>query len=263
MGKSIGHQTLFSGSNNPRTDLVLIGVAREKADLERAEREHWYRIPVRVIFRRRPRYLAIYPVKKCGIPGGAITWFASVRKISRQRRRELLPRQQAHPRAQDWYWKLSLGPPVTLPYPIKNRLRRRITFAYTTRDRLFQAREIGELFDVPPLEEEMGKTLRTVGIRALSQFCVMEKKKCRYRLDFAVFCRRGKIALECDHSRWHRKSNRIKQDQQRDRWLKKRDWTVMHFSEDDILNRNTRMIEMIRDAIRKAGGQKPHSPEEA
>ncbi|MFH1038078.1 MAG: DUF559 domain-containing protein [PVC group bacterium] len=235
-------------------------MARRIADLEMAEREHWYRIPGHIVFRRRPRYLAIYPVKRCGPRGGAITWYAAIGKISRHRRRKLIPRQPTHPRAGEWYWKLHLGPARELPRPIENRLRRRITFAYTTRDRLLRAEEIGELFDVPPLEEIVRQVLVSSGIRARSQFCVMQGKKCRYRLDFAVFCRKGKIALECDHSRWHRRAPRKKQDRKRDRWLEKRGWTVIHFSEDDILNRNARMIAAIGDSIRKVGGQAPTRP---
>ena len=245
----------YPGGTEVQKELVLIGVVRRKIDLELVQREHWYRIPSHLTFRYRPRYLALYPTSGCGTRGGAITFYTTIKKISRVRRGELLPREKKHPRAKEWYWKLQLGPIQHLPHRIANRLRRRLTFAYTTRDRLLRAEEIGELFGIPPLEEILRKALLSARISSLPQFCVMSRKKCRYRIDFALFCRKGKIALECDHSRWHQRPERRVKDRQRDRWLKRHGWTVMHFSEDEITERLSSVIRSIKSRIRALGSQ--------
>jgi very-short-patch-repair endonuclease len=247
---------IFSRKETPKNrDLVLIGVVKRKKDLEHLRKDRWYRIPSHLSFRKSPRYLAVYPTSRCGSGGGGISFYSTIREITRIRRIELLPEEKSHPRAGEWYWKLHLGPIRRLPHRIENRLRRRVTFAYTTRSRLFQAREIGELFGIPPLEEILRRAIVDNRINPKDQFCVLHKKRCRYRIDFAIFCRKGKIAVECDHSRWHQKPARQKKDRERDRWLKRRGWTVMHFTEGDIMNKRIAVIELIKDQIQTLGGQ--------
>jgi very-short-patch-repair endonuclease len=235
-------------------DLVLIGVVKRKVDLEHLRKDLWYRIPGNISFQRSPRYLAVYPTAGCGSGGGGISFYSTIREITRSRRIELLPEEDLHPRAEECYWKLHLGPPRRLTRRIENRLRRRITFAYTTRKKLLQAHEIGELFGIPPLEEIMRRSLLKAKITTTPQFCVMCRKICRYRIDFAIFCRKGKIALECDHSRWHQRPARKKKDRERDRWLKRRGWMIIHLTENNIINNPVEAIELIDNQIGIMGG---------
>lgn len=246
--------SLFSGKGKPEPEAVLVGVVRRKPDLDRAVKEGWYRIPGQIHFRRHPRYLALYPIKSCGRAGGKISWYAPVEEITRHLRRELLPGEPEHPRSGEWYWKLKLGELVKLSHPVQNRLRRRLAFAYTTLSRLRRAREIGELFDIPPLEEIARRALAGAGIPAREQFSVRNGKRCCYRIDFAIFCREGKIALECDHSRWHQQPARRKKDRQRDRRLENRGWTVIHLPEDAILLEPLAAISPLQKLIASLGG---------
>ncbi len=233
----------------------MIGVVRRLSDLEIILSERWYRVPARRTFLRRPRYLAFYLTKRCGPRGGAVTHYAPIKKVSRSLRRNLLPREKSHPGAGDPYWKFHLGEVRKLPRRIENKLQRRITFAYTTIELLLNAHEVGELFRVPPLEEIMRKLLEKSRISFKTQFCVIDRKKCRYRLDFAVFCKKGKLALECDHSRWHSQPARRKKDRRRDLWLRKRGWTVIRFREEDLLLHPGETIEQVRKRILELGGQ--------
>ena len=75
---------LFSGEAETDPETVLVGVVRTRADLNRAVKEGWYRIPGTVHFRRRPAYLALYPVKSCGQAGGKISWYFPVQQAVRQ-----------------------------------------------------------------------------------------------------------------------------------------------------------------------------------
>ena len=248
-------KTIFSRKETPEDrDLVLIGVVKRREDLDHIREDLWYRIPAHLSFRRFPRYLAVYPTARCGSGGGGISFYSPIRKITRRRRIDLLPGEKLHPRAEEYYWKLHLGQPRRLTRRIENRLRRRITFAYTTRKKLIQAHEVGELFGIPPLEEIMRQSLLKAGITPVPQFCIMVKKRCRYRIDFAIFCRQGKIALECDHSRWHQRPARQEKDRERDRWLKRDGWKVIHLTEDHIINNPIEAIELIDNQIGILGG---------
>src|SRR5512136_2406734 len=60
-------------------------------------------------------------------------------------RRDLLPEQPDHPRADQRYYKLSLGKLIELPHPIPSRSLRRITFVLTNGKRLNEAWEINDL----------------------------------------------------------------------------------------------------------------------
>lgn len=217
-------------------------------------RDGWYRIPARIRLRRRAEYLALYATQRCGREGGRISWYAPIAKVTRRRRASLLPGEPDHLRAGEWYWKLELGERKKLSPPVQNRLRRRLAFAYTTLSRLLRAREIGQLFAIPPLEEIARRALDAAGIPARFQFAVREGRRCRFRLDFAIFCQKGRIALECDHSRWHQQPSRKQQDRLRDRWLRKRGWTVIHFSEDAILMEPLTMIGELEKLIVSLGG---------
>jgi len=247
-------KTFSPAGKNPEKDLVLIGVVKRKEDLEHLRKDRWYRIPAHLSFRQSPRYLAVYPTARCGSGGGGISFYSAIQEITRTRRIDLLPEEASHPRAKEWYWRLQLGPPRELPHPIENRLRRRITFAYTRLPELIKAREVGELFGIPPLEEIMRKSLLKAGITPTPQFCVMRQKRCLYRIDFAIFCQKGKIALECDHSRWHQRPERKKKDSERDNWLKRNGWKVIHLTEDHIINNLIEAIELIDNQIEILGG---------
>ena len=61
-------------------------------------------------------------------------------------RRDLLPDEPDHPRAEQRYYKLSLGKLIELPHPIPSRSLRRITFVLTNGKRLNEAWEINDLF---------------------------------------------------------------------------------------------------------------------
>lgn len=91
-------------------------------------------------------YLAFYQ----GLPFGEnhrwkIETFAEVRGHELTTRAELLRDEPDHPRANEEYYKIQLGPLLSLPKPISAGRWRRITFFYTTGDLFTQARTLKEL----------------------------------------------------------------------------------------------------------------------
>ena len=235
-------------------DLVLVGVVNRRKDLEIALNKHWYRIPVKYAPKRKTNFLALYQTRVFGKEGKSINYYAPIKYSSSISRGELLPEERSHPRVNQTYHKLHLGPSKGLPQKIRNKSRRRINFGFTTLTKLFKSREISELFDIKPLEVIMEKLLKRNKIKAINEYLLMEDRHCRYRLDFAVFCGKGKIDVECDNEKWHRlPSQRIK-DRRRDLYLRRHGWTVLRFEGKKIMNNPSCCIKVLNKAIGKLGG---------
>jgi hypothetical protein len=62
------------------------------------------------------------------------------------KRRELFPEEPWHPRAEDEYYRVELGPLQRLARPVVSRRLRRVTFIATTLGKLLNAQEINDLF---------------------------------------------------------------------------------------------------------------------
>ena len=126
---------------------VLVGIVPRLADWEHICDEHWYRIPVARAPRRiAAEYLAFYHPKVFKELRWTITYYALIEAYHIVPRRELLPCEADHPRGDDLYYKIEIGPLQELPAPIPSRNLRRVTFILTTLPRLYQAREINDLW---------------------------------------------------------------------------------------------------------------------
>jgi len=127
--------------------LVLVAIIPGLRDLEIARLLGWYRIPLR----RAPKVinvdvLAFY---QAGDFGTAHRWqiehFAEVRGHELTTRRELFRDQPDHPRADEEYYRLALGPLQSLPRPVPASRWKRITFLYTTGELFLTAQTINDL----------------------------------------------------------------------------------------------------------------------
>ena len=129
------------------TDTVLVAVVPRSEDWERVCAEGWYRIPLaRAPHRLAAQYLAFYHTEACGELRWSIRYYAPIRSYALVTRRDLLPEESDHPRANDLYYKIEIGPLEALPRPIPAAKLRRITFISTTMHRLLRAREINDLW---------------------------------------------------------------------------------------------------------------------
>jgi hypothetical protein len=144
-------------------DRVLVAVLKEPRDLEIARTQGWYRIPVK----RAPRrvgadYLAFYMTG--AFPPGErhrILFYAPIHAYRLATRAQLLPQEADHPRTQDLYFRIEIGPLQRLEPPIVSHKLRRITFISTRLDRLLSAREVVELWDKERHPEEVRAALQT------------------------------------------------------------------------------------------------------
>jgi hypothetical protein len=127
-------------------DLVLIAILNNRRDFEVIRLLGWYRIPLRFA----PKIvdvdaIAFYQTAKFKEEKWSIRYAAKVCGVELVKRADLFQGEEDHPRAREEYYKLQLGPLEALPRPILSRSWKRLTFLYTTGERLLRAADIGGL----------------------------------------------------------------------------------------------------------------------
>ncbi len=131
---------------NP-TDLVLVAFMPSPKDMEIARVLGWYRIPLRSA----PKVVAVdwlvfyQPASFGKEHQWRIETAAPVVGHELTNRVELFKDQRDHPRADHEYFRMQLGPLVSLPCPIRADNWKRVTFLYTTCERLLAAETLKDL----------------------------------------------------------------------------------------------------------------------
>jgi very-short-patch-repair endonuclease len=234
---------------------VLVAIVKDRRDLEIARTERWYRIPVRSAPKNleAARWLAFYQTKAFGEERWAIRYYAPILGRSILKRRDLLPDQPDHPRAHQDYYKLELGELHCLERPIISRRGRRVVFIPTTWEKFCRAEEINDLFHESPLEDALYDELKRHRIESERQFFVRVGSAC-YCLDFAIFCRRGNIDIECDGETWHSDPKGLRRDRHRNNILASAGWAVLRFGSRELADQMALCLRLVRATIRAHGG---------
>lgn len=129
------------------TDLFLVAILPEPRDLEIARMLGWYRIPLKSA----PKiieadYLAFYQTSAFGEGHRwQVEFAARVRGHELTTRVELFKDERDHPRSREEYFKISLGPVFPLPRVIPAGTWKRMTFLYTTGEKIRTADSLKEL----------------------------------------------------------------------------------------------------------------------
>jgi hypothetical protein len=183
--------------NAPDDAPVLVAVMNDPRDLVRAREQGWYRIPLsHTPSRVAADVLAFYQTG--AFPPDerwTVRWFAPVRGYHLTSRRELIPEEPDHPRADDRYYRIDVGSLERLPHPIVSRRLRRIAFIRTTMSRLLAAREINDLWIRTPAQERLWQAFRQAGLDADTEHAYPLVDDQPFTADFAIFCDRGRIAV--------------------------------------------------------------------
>jgi len=166
-------------------------------DFETACDQGWYRVPEK----KAPRgvffeYIAFYFTAAFGEEKWAVQYYA--RRLGHElvSRRELLPDEADHPRADERYYKLQLGPLQRRQPPIVSLRWRRIAFIHTTWDRFEMAQEINDLFaEGNGLVDRLYHALRESGLRPERQYS-MRETGIEYVAKLAVLCQAGVLAVD-------------------------------------------------------------------
>jgi hypothetical protein len=141
--------------------LILVAVLTNPKDLEIARLLGWYRIPLRTA----PKvvavdFLAFYQTAAFGEERWQINYLAPVKGNELVTRADLFKEDVEHPRANDLYFKLQLGPLERLPAPIQAGKWKRITFFYTTGEYLNRSQVISDLIVQDAERETLWMALR-------------------------------------------------------------------------------------------------------
>lgn len=230
---------------------TLVAIVPRKKDWEILKRKHWYRIPLKNVpaMIRQFKFLAFYQPKVFEKEKWSVNYYTQVENLEVVKRIELLPEELRHPRSDDEYYKISVGDLKKLPRPIPSRRWRRITFIPTTFTRLFEAREINDLYCTTPIEEKLFCFLKQEKIPAERQFFVYDTRK-TYCLDFAIFCKAGKLNVECDGSMYHSTKEAQIKDRIRDNELTSIGWSILRFSGKEIYNSPRDCLKQIKRTVK-------------
>ncbi len=232
---------------------VLVGVLKQKRDLLILLNRHWYRIPVAHAPRKNFRYLAFYEPARFGSRGQRISYYAKTGKRRIYLRKDLLPDEPHHEGANRAYLRIRVDKLKKLSPPIINKLPRRVSFGYTTLPRLLKSKNMLELYNIAPTEEIIAKGLRGVGIKARRQYWLSTGGR-KYCLDFAIFLKRGQIAIECDNSKAHSGLRARQKDKAKDAWLRSHGWTMIRLREQEILADTKNCIRKVQKIVRTLNG---------
>jgi hypothetical protein len=190
---------------------VLIAYMPNYKDLDIARDKNWYRIPTDI--KRVPQnvknssldIIAFYFPKIFKDYAFRVVFYGIVEKIEIASRKQLFKNEPPNPKSNRIYYKIKFKKLLRLPHPIYSRRKRRIVFISTTVDRFNNAVEINDLFLESPIEELLWEAFKKHNIIAERQF--LEKVKGEnFFLDFALFCRKGNLDVECDGDAYHLKA---------------------------------------------------------
>jgi len=175
-------------------DRVLVAYVPRPSDFDLIRRAGWYRIPQRSAPKGlHAEVIAFYFGAAFGEDKYAIHYYARNAGHELARRRDLLPDETDHPRADDIYYKVQLGPLQRLAQPIVSLRWRRLTFLHTTWDRFRDATEINDLFiEGGPYVDRLYATLKERGIRADRDYRVNEEQP-EYVVALSVPTRDGRV----------------------------------------------------------------------
>jgi hypothetical protein len=148
-------------------DRVLIGVINRRVDFESARDQGWYRIPIE----RAPKhidteYVAFYFSRNFKEKNGGVHYFARRTGHELVRRRDVLPDEANHPRANNLYYRIALGKMQEKHPPILNPTGRPLAFVFTTWDRFVTASTIADLYSTSEFYvDRVSKVLKQKGVR--------------------------------------------------------------------------------------------------
>lgn len=173
-------------------DRVLVGVINRKRDLDTVLGEHWYRIPQKHMKRGvNAEYVAFFLSKAFGERNGGIHYFAERKGVELVYRRDLLPKEPNHPRANEPYYKIQLGTIHPKVPPVLNPSHRSLSFIYTTWDRFVNATQIKDLYSTEDyFVDRIYHALRSAGI-APERSWTAEYRNAPARL--RILCENGSV----------------------------------------------------------------------
>jgi len=213
-------------------DRVLVGVVNRKRDLDHARYGHWYRIPYGRGRGIHAEYLAFFLSRAFGAENSAVRYYARRTGHELVRRRDLLPEEMDHPRADALYYKIQLGELREKVPPVVNPTRRPVVFIYTTWDRFIVAEQISDLYSTADyFVDRVHFALRNAGIPS-DRYWEAEQASDDGGAQVRVMCQQGEMIATTAQAATGR----------------------LHLPASDSLEAVKQMVAQIRDRIEALGG---------
>ena len=240
---------------------LLVALLPKKSALDILKNEGWYHIPVANAPKRwPPKSMAFYQGRVFEEDAYKIQYFGEVESITIVPRKKLFPvtKRNQH-KAEKLYYQIRLKDLQMRYTPIVSYRPRRLVFVPSTMEKFEKAEQINDLFDESPLEDRLWKALKYIGILAERQWKVVIQDN-NYYLDFAVFCKNGKLAIETDGYKFHYDSKeKIDKDTWRQNEIELDDWRFLHYTSKQVKDDWTPYLSQIEQKISQLGGME--SPE--
>lgn len=236
---------------------VLVALLPKVEALNTLKTENWYHIPVETAPKRwPPKVLAFYQGKVFGKKEAyKIRYFGEVEQIDTVPRKELFPNDEKNQhKAERLYYRLQIKTLEERPTPIISYRPRRLVFIPTTIEKFKFAQQINDLFDGSPLEDRLWSALKYIDILAERQWKVVVQKH-NYYLDFAIFCKHGKLAIETDGYTYHYDDrNQIDYDTWRGNEIEIDGWRLLRYTTKQVRDDWTPYLSQIQKVIDQLGG---------
>ena len=233
---------------------ILIAYLPSRKDLAIAQNKHWYRIPVStkrvpvMVKNKTVELIAFYQPKVFKEDAHLIRFYGKVKSVSKVKRKNLIKDEPLNPKNEDLYYKIQIEKLLRLPHSIRSLRKRRLLFIPTTLDRFNNAYEINDLFIGSPLEEKFWAEFKRIGLSAEREYFESIGKH-HFYIDFALFCKNRKLAVECDGDTYHNDKTSVQYDKRRDNLLESRGWNVMRYTTNDIEYHFDESISLVREAV--------------
>jgi very-short-patch-repair endonuclease len=227
---------------------------KQKSDLSILLNEGWYRIPVKTQLDNlhRVKYLAFYQSHAFYKSSCIIKHYGTIEKIDTVKRTELFPKEKLNEKSDEYYYRIKMKDMNILETPIPSKRGRRIIFINTTLEKLLSATEVNDLFNDSPLEDTLWNGMKQNNIEAERQYFVRGNNN-MFCLDFAAFCKKGNLNIECDGDAYHISKEKAVKDNNRDNYLTKKGWSILRYSTTQ-LHDTDECVQEIKESITQKGG---------
>jgi len=237
---------------------VLVGVLKRKSSLDVLRMQGWYHIPVATAIKHwPPKTLAFYQGYPFGEEAFRIRYYGDVEQIEIVPRKVLFPDDKRNDhKAENLYYRLRLKK-MKEREPILSYRPRAWAFISTTMAKFDNAEQINDLYVGSHLEERLWKALKYVKILAEREW-ELNIKDHTYYVDFAVFCKQGKLAIETDGYTTHYGSReKIDYDTWRRNEIELDDWRFLQYTTKQVKENWNLYLTQIQESIDMLGGQEP------
>jgi hypothetical protein len=250
--------------NNTYENDTLVTLLKEPKDWQTVLNYGIYRIrgslkyPPLILKEKRVQYLGFYLPAAFGKHKFSVRHYAKVKSIKMASRHACIPDETFNAKSNDIYYKIDVDEPMILEEPVVSlRGRSHMVLIQTDEQRLLNAKEFNFLYKGSHLEEPMFKALIDHHIFPEREFPVHNKDNSAALLDFAIFCRDGKFAIEMDGQQHQATREAVLNDHRRDNKLKENKWSVVRYVAEDIApNAIDKTMQQIGDIVNSLGGLK-------